>query len=433
MQADAERTRRLLRLSYPPGLDDHANTNGAKPGSASSERKKETPPATGKAGGKADLPELAGEPNLVCAVQRDIEAVGVAGEEKTALTLYVIGTSRLLANPLSGLVQGDSSTGKSHLITKIAELMPPQQVLWATRLTPQALYHLTEPIAHKFVVGGERSRVQDNANADQTAALRQLRSEKRITKQISVRNGASFVTQEVTVQGPIAFVESTTLAESLIFPEDLNRGLIVKTDESEEQNRQVMLEMAKPYSTKAEPVDADAILRRHHEFQLSLRPLDVRIPFVERLAEKLPAAKPQSRRVFGQVTATIEAIAFLHQHLRRRDNDGRVLATRDDYLLARRLLLEPLRETVGLSEGVWKAYLQLRERFRGEFSSTDALPLNLFKTKPTRDKHLNELADLGVIACVRKAAGPNPSRWRLTGKTLDELVLPRVEDLCVNA
>ena len=85
------------------------------------------------------------------------------------------GTSRLLPRPLSVLVQGDSSTGKSHLIARIAELFPPEQVLRATRMTPQALYHLEDPIAHKFVVGGERSRVQDDASADATAALRQLR------------------------------------------------------------------------------------------------------------------------------------------------------------------------------------------------------------------------------------------------------------------
>jgi hypothetical protein len=114
---------------------------------------------------------------------------------------------------------GESSSGKSWLINRTADLMPPRRVFKATRLTPQALYHLPEPIAGKYVVGGERCRVQDDVNADQTAALRQLRSEREIVKWITMREGDEFVTREVRMKGPIAHVESTTVQKAIVFPE----------------------------------------------------------------------------------------------------------------------------------------------------------------------------------------------------------------------
>jgi hypothetical protein len=341
-----------------------------------------------------------------------------------------------LDKPLSALLLGESATGKSHLIDKTADLMPPRQVLRATRMTPQALYHLEEPIAHKYVVGGERSRVQDDARADQTAALRQLRSEGRISKLITTSLGNDFVTREVTMEGPIAFVESTTADKSIIFQEDLNRGLIITTDASEEQNRRVLREMAKLYSG-SEPIDKGAILKRHRELQEALEPLAVYIPFIEQLAESLPAVEAQSRRVFGQVAATIEVIAFLHQHHRDKDTRGRLVATAYDYAVARWLLLKPLSESigeaVGLTDATWRVYRRLKNKFPGEFTSTDTLTAKVFHTKPTRDKELEKLRRFGVLVCVGKPLGCNPGRYRWTGKDLGELVLPSVRSICVNA
>jgi hypothetical protein len=314
------------------------------------------------------------ELDLVGAILRDIKALGVAGEEDTALTLYLVATSRKLKRPLSALVRGESSSGKSFLVDWVAELVPPEEVLRATTLTPQALYHLEAPIAHKLVVGGERCRAQDNATAERTAALRQLRSEGRIVKQITERDGDTFKTREAKVEGPISFVESTTLDKALIFPEDLNRGLVLQTDVTEAQTRRVLREMARAYSPKAGPVNTQAVIDRHHEFQRGLESVEVVIPFAEALAEKLPATEAQSRRVFGQLVAMVETVALLHQHQRRRDDHGRLVATAADYRLARHLLLKPLEETIGLSDDQRDVYRCLREKVGNPQRLEDGTP-----------------------------------------------------------
>ncbi|NMC19313.1 MAG: hypothetical protein GYA33_02735, partial [Thermogutta sp.] len=86
--------------------------------------------------------EMLQSPNLLKTVLADIEALGVAGEKELAATLYLLGTSRLLDRPLAGILQGPSSSGKSFVLDRVADLFPPEAVLRATALTTNALYYL---------------------------------------------------------------------------------------------------------------------------------------------------------------------------------------------------------------------------------------------------------------------------------------------------
>src|SRR5262249_17470526 len=161
----------------------------------------------------------------------------------------------LLDYPLSAIVRGNSSTGKSYTVNEVARLFPPNQVILATRMTPQALYHM-ESVAHKFVVAGERRSVQDEAGADATAALRQLQSDREMVKEITEKGeDGKFGTRTVEVEGPIAYVETTTLRSSSIFPEDLNRALLLGTDETEKQTKAILARHAERYADERPATD----------------------------------------------------------------------------------------------------------------------------------------------------------------------------------
>ena len=112
------------------------------------------------------------DPNLMDRVVTDIGLMGVAGERKTSTTIYVVGVSRLLRQPLAALVQGLSSSGKNYVIRNTARLFPPETVLIATTLTPQALYYMPPgSLAHRFVVVGERRRAQECRNCRRHAGV----------------------------------------------------------------------------------------------------------------------------------------------------------------------------------------------------------------------------------------------------------------------
>jgi hypothetical protein len=126
------------------------------------------------------------------------------------------------------------------------------------------------------------------------------------------------------------------------------------------------------------------------------------------------------------VLSLIEVIAFLHQHCRARNTFGQLEATVDDYAVARRLVLGPLHTAIGLVTDHAR-YIEFEKRLpKGEFDSNKAM--NEMKTSSRKVTHdvLKKLAAMGVVQCVAKSEGNKPARWRRTGRTIDELILPSI-------
>lgn len=78
------------------------------------------------------------------------------------------------------------------------------------------------------------------------------------------------------------------------------------------------------------------------------------IPFARALANLLPATSVRMRRDFLQLLMVIKTIALLYQLQRERDDNGRIIASMEDYAKARWLLEEVFAATVaeGLTKGV---------------------------------------------------------------------------------
>jgi hypothetical protein len=369
---------------------------------------------------------MAHDPRLIERIAEDCGALGIVGERELAQTIYVVGTSRLLDKPLSAIVQGLTGAGKSFIVATVSRCFPVDAVLHATRMTPQAIYH-TGSLAHKFVVAGERSRRQDDDSADATAALRQLQSEGRITKLVTESEEGKFKSRLVEQQGPIAYVETTTLKPDRIFPEDLNRALLLKVNESEEQTRAILTHAAARYESVPTP-NTEPIIARHREFQSMLKSVPVTIPFAHTIVDCIPARKPDARRVTNQVLSMIEAVALLHQYQRDRDDEGRLIATADDYAVARRLLFQPLSESLGVPESAKQLFCALAKHFRGRnFTTSETLKLDRLASDSSVKNWLWQLSDHGCIRQVEPAKGPRPACWRLTGKTPEQAILPEVE------
>jgi hypothetical protein len=280
------------------------------------------------------------EPGLAERVERDIADVGVAGEKDLTLLLYLQGTSRLLRKPLSVRVKGGTSSGKSYLIERVAELFPPETKVVATSFTTNSLYYLGEDaLRHRWVIAGERSRVEDdNAAAEVSRAFREMQSAGRLVKAVPVKTDVGVETVLLVREGPIAFVESTTLLE--VFDEDENRAISVFTDESREQTGAVLRRTAKA-KAGAPDVAIARLVELHHALQRTLRRKQVVIPFAETLADRWADEalnRVESRRAYSHLLSAVEASTLLHQMQRSADADGNLIAEREDYELARRLL-----------------------------------------------------------------------------------------------
>lgn len=405
-----------------------------------SERKPEVPldplsttPEVTKAAALAMLRD----PTLMDRVSDDLEKLGIAGEQVLAATIYLVGTSRLLEKPLAVIIQGVTSSGKSYVPDTVAKLFPPEAVIRAHKITPEALSHMPRgSLIHRFVIGGERSRRQDDETADATRALREMISDGRLTKLITVRKGGTFETTQIDQPGPIAYVESTTLQN--IRDEDRNRCIILQTDETPDQTRRIISSLA---SRKAGPETSDVveIVARHWAGQRLLRRCRVVIPFAGRLAELFPSERTDARRAFGHLLSMIEAVALLHQYQRTEEPaDGAVIAaTAADFEIARGLVAEPFARSMG--NGLSNAARRFGERLKAKFGRAPFDTREITKTEKvigdvqTIRQYVRELAEAGFLEQLVPPQGPKPALYQFAADLPDEATaagLPTVEEVC---
>jgi hypothetical protein len=383
---------------------------------------------------RADADAFLRDENLLGRIVDDMAVLGIAGEKVLATAVYLIGTSRLLDDPLAGIVQGPSSSGKSYVADKVATAFPPETVILATQMTAQALFYMPPgSLSHRFVVAGERSRAKDDDAAEATRALREMLSAGRLSKLVTMQEQGEMITRHIEQEGPIAYVESTTATD--IFNEDANRCLLLHTDERGEQTRRIVRKIAASHAGKVSG-DQEGVRQRHHAMQRMLQKMPVVVPYAERLGELFTTNRVEVRRAFPQTLAMIQASTLLHQHQRKVDLDGRLLATADDYRVARHLLAGPMGRllTGQLTDGGARYFERLTDWAKSDFTTTEAVRKENFSDRMVRD-WLRELQRHGAVKLVEEHRGTKPAVWRLTGDSPeaggpDGPALPAVEDVC---
>jgi hypothetical protein len=323
----------------------------------------------------------------------------------------------------------------------VAGLFPRESVISTTQMTPQALFHARPgSLSHRWVVAGERSRLENDDKAEATRALREMLSAGRLTKMMPCKVEGEIQTVTIEQEGPIAFVESTTSAR--VFEEDANRCIMLSTDERRGQTKTIMRRLALTASGKVRSEGPRAVAR-HHAMQRLLERRAIVIPFAERLADLFEpyADRVECRRAYPMLLALVQASALLHQRQRQTDQDGQLIAEPADYAVAARLLSGPLARTIG--ENLSDPAQRFLDRLLAEVDDPiDPLPVP-FSAKDVRHRlkagqsttngYLSELEDKGFLDRADPPAagrGRPPKAWKPTGRDLDaENVLPPATQL----
>jgi len=276
---------------------------------------------------------LLSSPRLLDRIARDLEIVGYVGEARNKKLAYLIGTSRRLPKPLSGIFRAQSGSGKSFLMECVAELMPPEDVHYFSRLTPQALYYLEpDALTHKLLIVDER-----DGSEESEYPIRTLQTRKVLKLAVPVKDPSSGKIKTVVLEifGPIAYMESTT--DEKINPENANRCFELYLDESEKQTLAIFEAQRKSRTLEGWKTERqkEKTLCVHHNAQRLLRPLKVIIPYVELI--DFPAAWLRGRRDNDRFLSLIEGIALLHQFQRKILSDGGqeyIESSPEDYAMA---------------------------------------------------------------------------------------------------
>ena len=280
----------------------------------------------------AEAKKILSSPKPLFQVLEYIKRLGLAGEERNALIHYLAFSSRILDQPISVIVKGDSSAGKSFTLNRVMKIIPKSAYIDLTDATPQSFYYGKEDMfKHKIIVLFERQGM------DKTEyPIRTLQSEGKLKIQVTVKNPETgqFEAQEIEREGPAGFITTTTA--SGIHTENETRNLSIYPDQSVGQTLRIYEATEEKYLGKKKEPEAET--KKYQAIQLCLEAIPVYIPYLKSIGKRFPSGVMRTRRDYGRFIALIEISAFFHQHLRNRverESGTHIQATLADYEVAR--------------------------------------------------------------------------------------------------
>lgn len=336
-------------------------------------------------------------PELLSAFLRDIETYGSVGEKDNSAYLCLAYTSRKLSSPLNTVIKAESSAGKNHLAGSVADFFPPEDVIRLSSASTKALFHTTQSLKHKLMLIAERPGSED---ADYS--IRTLQSEGRIEFWVVDKNdkGQNQTVVKV-VEGPVAFLETTTRAH--LHAENESRTFDLYLDESEEQTGRIHAIQARRHTTPGWNEGRQRLVIRWQNAQRLLTPCPVLIPFAEKIP--FPTKPLRVRRDRPKFMALIEASAFFHQYQRPREKHGEVtyvMATLDDYAIARELIQGILKHVLPGATPKCRALVEKAKDLGEEFTQTILGGALGGWSRTTVKKYLEEAIGLGCVEADRE-------------------------------
>lgn len=369
-------------------------------------------------------PSLAKEAQILDWLADTLKQVGVAGERRAALILYLAVTSRLFARPLSVAVKGPSSAGKSFLVRQVLRMFPDDAFYVLSSMSDRALAYSREPLKHRMLVVQEDAGVFGEMG---NYLLRSLLSEGELRYETVEHSPSGLRSRVIHREGPTGLVTTTTAVS--LHGENETRLLSIAVDDTAEQTREILRAIASDGNGAAPDVLASQRLQqwleRHGERRVS-------IPFAVRLADSIRPVATRLRRDFTALLTLVQSCAFLHQVGRPRTPEGAVIATLDDYATVRELVADLLAHSAEQSvplkirETVHAVHALIAQRVPSINERMIATRLGLDKSTTSRRikaaieaGYLDNIAPKGRPACIL-LGDPLPS---------DVEILPTVETL----
>ncbi len=292
---------------------------------------------------------------------------GITGEENNRLFLFVIATSHKMPDTLHALIQGSSGSGKTHLLSKIAALMPQERVVKFTRVTENSFYNYDE-----YFFKGKLICLEDIDGLKEEAlfAWRELISNNQLSSSTSIKdeNGNIRSAQRI-VRGPMASICATTHGQ--IYEDNMSRMFVIAVDESKEQTGQIM---GYQKQKAAGLIDAEKEKETGEFLQnlvRMLKPHKTVNPFANQI--HLPDKAHKIRRLNELYLAFVKQITIINQYRRKRDKQGRVITETEDLLVANEIMFDSIFLKVDELDGSLRQFYEDLKEY--------------IKTKPNPDRY----------------------------------------------
>lgn len=245
---------------------------------------------------------LVNDPQFLFKAGRAIGRIGVIGEERNRLILFLAGVSRGLPEPGSVLLKGSSSSGKSRQVKDVVRLFPPDCVVERAGLSGKALAYGNGSLARKIMVINEY-----RCGKDAQQLLRLLQSEGEIKHEATQVRGVRRNTRTVERTGTPVVLTTTTDHE--VFTDDETRFLSIWADESPAQTLAILTAQA---TVRPQLCERDLQIWRTALALVDCRPGDFQRPpaWLRYVAQQLPLNKVRVRRDWSRFLTFLKAVAL---------------------------------------------------------------------------------------------------------------------------
>ncbi|MEC5395403.1 CHC2 zinc finger domain-containing protein [Bergeyella sp. RCAD1439] len=340
------------------------------------------------------ITEFLGQKNLLKTLNYLIEKSGIIGEENSRLLLFLITISYLNKNPLHALVQGSSGSGKTHIINRIADLMPQEDVLRFTRITESSLYNWGEfDLFQKIIIIEDL----DGLKEDALYALREFISNQVLRSSVTIKDkkGNNKSSHKI-VKGQFSSLSATTKGET--YEDNMSRSFLIAVDESKEQTQRIIQYQNKRNAGEINPDEQQKAIHFIQKLVRNLKYYEVINPYATKL--NLPEKVHKIRRLNEMYQAVIKQVTFLNQYQRKLTKDNQLITEIEDIEQATEILFESIVLKVDELDGSLRQFFERLKKFvkndREEFLQREIRQeFNLSKTQLQR--YINSLLELEYI------------------------------------
>jgi len=260
------------------------------------------------------------DPLFICRFVKEMERAGVVGESLNMFFGYVSMLSRHMSNQLHLNIQSESSSGKSNMLNLLSKLVPEEDMVYFTQVTPRSFYY-GQPgfLKNKCVFIAEADGLRDAE-----FPIKQMMSEGRLSISYTKTDPQSgeHTAETRETEGPAQF--NLTEPTEGLNEEIINRCATMILDMSLEQTERIMEFQRLLHSPEGVLLkkNRETICDFYRHIQREIKPYPVLNQHSKHLS--FNAKSHQARRDHQKYLTLLNCITLLNQHQREvvmRDGD----------------------------------------------------------------------------------------------------------------
>lgn len=329
--------------------------------------------------------------NLLQEINKLIEQSGIVGEANSRLLLFIIASSYKTKSPLHAIVQGSSGSGKTHLISKIADLVPQEDVLRFTRITESSLYNWGEyDLVNKLLIIEDLDGLKEEA----LFAMRELISNQRLSSSVSIKDKKGNIKSvKKEVKGVFSSLSATTKGE--IYEDNMSRSFLLAVDESQDQTDKIISYQNKRIAGEINETQQEKAKEQLQKILRALKTEEVQNPYATQI--QLPENVHKKRRLNEMFQSIIKQITIINQYQRRTQNN-KLITEITDVEEAVEILFESIILKIDELDGSLRQFFEkLKKKFKtDDFTRFEAMETTGFK-KTQLQHYINQLVQLEYI------------------------------------